>query len=60
MERKSFALITAAGNSSRMGGNKKEFINFRNKPLILHTITPFDNSELIDSIFITYTPGRKE
>ena len=60
MGSKSFALITAAGNSRRMGGNKKEFIDFRNKPLILHTITPFDNSELIDKIFITYTPGKKE
>ena len=41
MPQKSFALITAAGNSSRMGGNKKELIELKNKPLLIYTITPF-------------------
>ncbi len=60
MKKKASALITAAGSSSRMGGNKKEFIRFRNKPLILFTIEAFDNSEFIDSIYVTYTKGRKD
>ena len=60
MPQKSFALITAAGNSSRMGGNKKELIELKNKPLLIYTITPFDNSDIIDRIYITYTAGKKE
>ena len=60
MKQTSFALITAAGSSSRMGGNKKEFIHFNQKPLILYTIAAFDKSDIIDSIYITYTPGKKK
>ncbi len=60
MNKKTFALITAAGRSSRMGGDKKEFILINNIPVIIHAVMPFENSSLIDRIFITYASGQKE
>ncbi len=54
MDSKVFALITAAGMSSRMGGIKKELILLNNKALLAHTLIPFDKSDFINKIFITY------
>ena len=60
MNKKTFALITAAGRSSRMGGEKKEFILLKDHPLIHYTIDPFDKTGFIEKIFITYTSGEKD
>ena len=47
-----FALITAAGKSSRMGGIKKELIRINNYPLIYHTALPFFKSGLFKAVFV--------
>ncbi len=51
-----FALITAAGKSSRMGGIKKELIRINNKPLIYHSVLSFIKTGMFKSIFITCQP----
>ncbi len=47
------AIITAAGSSQRMQGQRKEFLNISGKSLIEHTIIPFVESRLFNSILIT-------
>ena len=47
------ALIAAGGSGSRMGANvPKQFINIKNKPILIHTITVFDLCPDIDDIVI--------
>ncbi|MCH5299925.1 MAG: 2-C-methyl-D-erythritol 4-phosphate cytidylyltransferase [Ruminococcus sp.] len=47
------AIIVAAGNSSRMGGNiSKQFISLNEKTVIEHTLTAFENCSLIDEIVV--------
>ncbi len=60
MEYKTFALITAAGMSRRMGGAKKEFIVLKNQPLLYHTVKPFAKLEYINRIYITYSQKDKD
>ncbi len=47
------ALITAAGESRRIGGTKKELINMDGKTVIYQAVFPFVNSKLFKAIFIT-------
>jgi 2-C-methyl-D-erythritol 4-phosphate cytidylyltransferase len=46
------AVIVSAGNSSRMGGVNKQFLEINNIPVIAHTIKVFDDSDLIDEIVV--------
>ncbi len=46
------AVIVSAGNSSRMGGVNKQFLEINNIPVIAHTIKAFDMSDLIDEIVV--------
>lgn len=46
------AVIVSAGNSSRMGGVNKQFLEINNIPVIAHTINVFENSDLIDEIVV--------
>lgn len=46
------AVIVSAGNSSRMGGVNKQFLEINDIPVIAHTIKVFDNSDLIDEIVV--------
>ena len=46
------AVIVSAGNSSRMGGVNKQFLEINNIPVIAHTIKVFENSDLIDEIVV--------
>lgn len=46
------AVIVSAGNSSRMGGVNKQFLEINNIPVIAHTIKVFENSGLIDEIVV--------
>ena len=46
------AVIVSAGNSSRMGGVNKQFLDINDIPVIAHTIKVFDNSDLIDEIIV--------
>ncbi|MDX9801118.1 MAG: 2-C-methyl-D-erythritol 2,4-cyclodiphosphate synthase [Spirochaetia bacterium] len=60
MEKTVFALITAAGKSSRMGGIKKELIEIAERPLLYHTVLHFVKNHRINKIFITCSSGTEE
>ena len=47
------ALITAAGESRRIGGTKKELIKINEKAIIYHAVLPFVKTGLFKAIFIT-------
>ncbi|MEF2783566.1 MAG: IspD/TarI family cytidylyltransferase [Clostridium sp.] len=47
------AVIFAGGSGVRMGaGMPKQFLEINGKPIIIHTLDNFQNSELIDKIYI--------
>lgn len=46
------AVIVSAGNSTRMGGVNKQFLELDGAPVIVNTITMFQRSHLIDEIII--------
>lgn len=47
------AIIVAAGNSTRMGGSiSKQFISIKEKTVIEHTLTAFENCNAIDEVVI--------
>ena len=46
------AVIVSAGNSTRMGGINKQFLELDGAPVIVNTITMFQRSHLIDEIII--------
>ncbi len=46
------AIIVSAGNSSRMGGVNKQFLEIDGLPVIAHSIKAFQESDLIDEIVI--------
>ena len=46
------AIIVSAGNSSRMGGVNKQFLEIDGLPVIVHSIKAFQESDLIDEIVI--------
>ena len=46
------AVIVSAGNSTRMGGINKQFLQLDGAPVISNTITVFEKSDIIDEIII--------
>ena len=46
------AVIVSAGNSTRMGGVNKQFLELDGAPVIVNTITAFQKSKIIDEIVI--------
>ena len=46
------AVIVSAGNSTRMGGINKQFLEINNMPVIAHTIKAFDNLDAINEIVV--------
>lgn len=52
------AIIVAAGNASRMGGIDKILTLLEDKPLLAHTLRPFQLSELVDEIIIVTRADR--
>ena len=52
-----FAIITAAGQGLRFGG-AKQFSLLAGKPVLFHSIKPFEDSSLIDGICLT-VPERE-
>ena len=46
------AVIVSAGNSTRMGGVNKQFLELDGAPVIVNTIIAFQKSDLIDEIVI--------
>ncbi|MGN0708873.1 MAG: 2-C-methyl-D-erythritol 4-phosphate cytidylyltransferase [Anaerovoracaceae bacterium] len=55
---KHIAIIFAGGTGVRMGaGLPKQFIEVYGKPIIIHTLEIFDNSDDIDSIYVACKEG---
>ena len=53
------AIIVAAGQGKRMGGNvQKQYLELMGKPVICHTLEAFQNSPLIDSIILVTGPQQ--
>ncbi len=46
------AVIVSAGNSTRMGGINKQFLEIDGVPVIAHSISAFQKSEYVDEIVI--------
>lgn len=46
------AVIVSAGNSTRMGGINKQFLEINGVPVLVHTLQVFDKSNFIDEIIV--------
>ena len=46
------AVIVSAGNSTRMGGINKQFLELNGAPVIVNTIAMFQRCQMIDEIII--------
>lgn len=46
------AVIVSAGNSTRMGGINKQFLEIKGIPVLIHTLLAFDKTESIDEIVV--------
>ncbi|MCL2293780.1 MAG: 2-C-methyl-D-erythritol 4-phosphate cytidylyltransferase [Spirochaetes bacterium] len=60
MEKNYVALITAAGDSRRIGGEKKELIKVDGKAIIYYAALSFVKTELFKAIFITCQPELED
>lgn len=58
--RKVFAIITAAGQSRRMGGTDKLLLPLGGRPLLVRTVEVFLSWPRLHSLAISVTPGREE
>ena len=55
-----FAVVTAAGQSRRMGGTDKLLLPLLGRPLIVVTIDRFLSWPRLDAVTVSVTPGREE
>jgi len=49
---KNIAIIVGAGKGKRMGSKDKAFLLLNKKPILLHSVIPFEKSSLIDEIIL--------
>ncbi|SHJ36618.1 2-C-methyl-D-erythritol 4-phosphate cytidylyltransferase [Geosporobacter subterraneus DSM 17957] len=55
------AIILAAGKGARMKAElNKQYLVLKDKPIIAHTLTVFENCSLIDEIILVINPEEKE
>lgn len=55
---KVFALIVAGGRGKRIGGNRaKQFLSILGKPVLFHTILPFEKSSFVSEIILVVPKG---
>lgn len=55
------AIILAAGKGARMKAElNKQYLILKDKPIIAHTLTVFENCPLIDEIILVINPEEKE
>ena len=58
---KSVVIIPAAGMGKRMGDNRnKQYLPLNGRPILVHTLTPFEESNLVDSIILTVPAGDED
>lgn len=55
-----YAIIPAAGLGKRMGNIKKPYITLKGKPIIAHTLRPFQMCDRVDGICIVVAKGDEE
>lgn len=61
MDKKTVAILTAAGIGSRMGQDiPKQFIHIDNKPLIVYTLEAFQNHPSVDAIIVVCLEGWQD
>lgn len=59
--RKTAAIIVAAGSSARMGGDTpKQFLPLCGMPVVVRTLRAYESAEYIDSIVAVVRPGDRE
>lgn len=46
------AVVVSAGNSTRMGGVNKQFLEIKGIPVLVHTLMVFENMDAIDEIVV--------
>jgi 2-C-methyl-D-erythritol 4-phosphate cytidylyltransferase len=54
------AIIVGAGKGKRMGSQEKAFIKLAGSPLLARTVTPFENSAIVDEIILVVGANRLE
>ncbi|MCR4926014.1 MAG: 2-C-methyl-D-erythritol 4-phosphate cytidylyltransferase [Clostridiales bacterium] len=59
-DKKTSAIIVAAGSSSRMGGIDKQFLEIDEVPVIIRTLSAFQKSEFINEIIVSTKQESKE
>jgi 2-C-methyl-D-erythritol 4-phosphate cytidylyltransferase len=58
---KTVVIIPAAGMGKRMGGRRsKQYLPLNGLPILVHTLTPFEESDLVDSIILAVPAGDEE
>jgi len=55
---KNIAIIVGAGKGKRIGLKDKAFLMLDKKPVLVHSILPFENSDLIDDIILVVSENR--
>lgn len=58
--RRIFAVVTAAGQSRRMGGTDKLLLPLLGRPLIVATLDRFLSWPKLEAVAVSVTPGREE
>ena len=56
-EIKAAVIIPSAGKGSRMGGRKKNYLPLSGRPVLAHTLEPFNNSPLVKEIILVVPDG---
>ena len=56
--KKNIAILVGAGEGKRMGGKDKPFLVLAEKPLLVHTILPFEESKLCDEIILVVRKNK--
>ena len=59
MSQRAFVIVTAAGQSRRMGGTDKLLLPLAGRPLIVRTVESFLSWPRLSSVVISVTPGRE-
>ena len=58
--KRAFTVITAAGQSRRMGGTDKLLLPLQGRPLIVATVEQFASWPPSDALVVSVTPGRED
>ncbi|MDH4226888.1 MAG: 2-C-methyl-D-erythritol 4-phosphate cytidylyltransferase [Deltaproteobacteria bacterium] len=54
------AVIPSAGFGKRLGSRKKAFLELNGRPMLAHTLRPFEDSSFVDAVVVVVPPGDVE